>query len=496
MKDSFFYSQRYYILSIFFLVLLSRSIGIWSFALFDDAFISLRQGMNLFDHGVFHFNINERVTASSAPIFAIISGLLYKIGCSPEFSIPAFNAVCDLLLCLLIAYRYQSTPSIGLMFSAVYLACFSVLRVSSGGMEASLFNLFMALALHNLTLRKYLLCGVILALSIFVRLEALIMLSIFFVYLTLFERHGIWRFSISSGIILSVLLGSMYVYYGNILPHSVIAKSHVHGNMNDFLLAAFVTPLFGKYFIALIGLSLGFVIYKKQHTIFKDIFLSMWLVFTLLYILAYCIKNPAIWVWYTIPIFPSICLLISITFYYFMRQLSEYYQKNIPKFIYGTAIITHLYYANHFGENQARLYLHRSIEQFCNTVKDTDVIAAIDLGVIGYYCYKNTIVDLAGLASPKVVAAFSPNSSPFVFHEKMSQNVQQKFLNIISQEKAQYLILFTDGQIMRTIMNTGLYTPIQKILKTEPMIKTDIILPEDFKVNEWEQNYYIFSYNK
>ncbi len=492
MNISFFYSQRYYIFSIVFLVFLSRSIGIWSFALFDDAFISLRQGMNFFDHGVFHFNINERVTASSAPIFALISGLLYKIGFSPEFAIPVFNAVCDLLLCLLIIYRYQSTPFIGFVFSAIYLACFLVLRVSSGGMEASLFNLFMALALHNLTLGKYFLCGVILVLSVFIRLEAIIMLGIFFVYLALFERQGIWRFSIPSGIILGVLLGGMYFYYGNVLPHSVIAKSYVHGHIEDFLLNAFIVPLFGKHFLVLIGLSLGFVIYKKQYAIFKDTFLSIWLVFTFLYILAYCLKNPAIWAWYTIPIFPAVCLLISIAVYHFMQQFSECYQKNMPKIIYGAAIITNLYYANHFGENQARPYLHHATEQFCNTVKDTDVIAAIDIGVIGYYCYKNTILDLAGLASPKVVTAFAPKSSPFVFHEKMSQDIEQKFLNIILQEKPPYIIVFTDGQIMSTIMSTGLYTPIKKTSKTEPAIKTDIILPEDFKVDEWEQNYYFF----
>src|SRR3990167_2668821 len=117
------------------------------FPVYDDAFITYRYAANLVDHGAFTYNLDDMVLGTTAPLFGLLCALFYWLGFDLPSTIPVFNILIDLAICL-ITYRQLSARNylVGFVFAFVYSISPIVGRIAVGGMEANLFVLVSLLA--------------------------------------------------------------------------------------------------------------------------------------------------------------------------------------------------------------------------------------------------------------------------------------------------------------------------------------------------------------
>jgi hypothetical protein len=109
--------------------------------IFDDAFITFRYAQHFAQGYGLVYNLHSRVLGTTTPLFAILLGVFVRFGIEPPSAARLIAVTADLFTAVL-SYsllktafgRLSATASIAAFASAPY-----ILRISLGGMEASLF---------------------------------------------------------------------------------------------------------------------------------------------------------------------------------------------------------------------------------------------------------------------------------------------------------------------------------------------------------------------
>ncbi len=276
------------------IIVICRLLAAYILPTFDDAFITYRYAFNLANgHGLV-YNPGEKVMGTTAPLFALLSTIPFFLSLPvPKFFL-FFNLLCDLgTLWLVYKYFFKGKANgLFFLFTCLFALDSMVSRVSIGGMEADLF-LFISLSglILYLNGRKNL-AAVILAAAYFLRPEAVIMLFIVFCYECYTTRRIPFKQGILSLFVLGLPLLCIYLYFGQVLPQSVIAKSTMAREPFLPLLKSifFPDPLFFLVFPLAIY---GFIQFFK-----KDSLLLLSGCWTFLFGLAYLVKAPHAWSWY------------------------------------------------------------------------------------------------------------------------------------------------------------------------------------------------------
>lgn len=227
--------ERFWLVSVALLAVVSRSayafvrgFGAGTEYLFDDALITLRYARNLASgHGLV-YNQGEAVLGTSSPLYAAIVALPSVLGCDPIISALLINIGCDILICWLLVYLARGWRSMQVLAPIFFLLQTNILFWSGTGMEFSLLILLCLATISLFAADCQRAAGLIAALALIGRVDAVIVFAGFAVVALLSLRKIPWPFlsTLTAGIVPWVLFAA--VCYGDPVPLSARARYQIY----------------------------------------------------------------------------------------------------------------------------------------------------------------------------------------------------------------------------------------------------------------------------
>lgn len=358
--------------------------------------------------------------------------------------------------------RDLDTPWAGTGAALVWaIAPFSV-TFAIGGLETSLYIFLLLSTIWSHSVGKHKLAAIMGALSFLTRPDALLLLGPLMLdrFLQVWPSIKARLSSVSSeniqsppkseALTVSELLGFFLpifawivfasLYFGNPLPHSIAAKSLAYHLPREAalvrLLQHYATPFLGHLTFGLTWIRVGLLLYPFLYLIGawrvlrKNIHAWYFLIYPWLYLLVFSIANPLIFRWYLTPPLPVYFLVILAGVETLFRTLvdsrlnrraisTNQITRPVSNSLFITTVIllpvflslrdwrlapTHGLQrpAPNMAWYQLELFYRQASEIINSEFKSQDstsVLAAGDVGVLGYYTGLN-ILDTVGLNSP------------------------------------------------------------------------------------------------
>lgn len=196
----------------------------------EDGMIVGRIVRNFATHGILSFNVDERVSTSTSPIFTLAAALLASIAnLDPIVAIKSIGLVSAVITCLLI-FRIltQFLPrSLAAIATGIYVFLPPVIAYSTNGLETALYTLLCCAALERIYVQDDSKAVILGAFAALVRPDGVLVLGIVGLAV-LWGNRSDWRALIRKCLpavmILAVGLGAHYLYYGALFPQTVTAK--------------------------------------------------------------------------------------------------------------------------------------------------------------------------------------------------------------------------------------------------------------------------------
>lgn len=448
-------------------LVMAASLVWWAFFRIDtgicleDALITYRYAENLALGEGFVFNPGERVLGTTTPLFTLMlaaAGLLFGTEHIPLASnlLSALFGQLAGLLTFAALRRLDFSSAVCASAAALFLFQPDVVVAATGGMETMLVVALMAGSFFALSARRNAAAVLLCALLVVARIDGILWASIVLL-LVCWERPG------STHRYLLLFCGALapgalfaQLYFGSVLPHSVIAKAAV-GNAGEPLaeletLAAHLRWFLGAAGfsaeplkrgpdsgIALVAIAIlalaGIVSIGSKPD--RTALLAIALFPPLLCAAYYLGRSPRIFPWYLVP--PLWCVSILVVIgaargWDVVRDRSRL--RRVRRLALGVCIgsllltlLLHLASAGlrelaHQGRMQSyEEGLRRRVGEWlaANTPESASV-ATEAIGYQGYYSERR-IIDLAGLTSREVVAASreSRGNSAHTFHRVLKR---------------------------------------------------------------------------
>jgi len=456
-------------------VVICRMLAAYTLPTFDDAFITYRYGSNLASGQGLVYNRGEKVMGTTAPLFAIIASLPVLLSVPIQNFFLFFNLLCDLAT-LYLVYKYffkHGSSLFFFLFVLLYALDPMVNRISVGGMEADLFLLVslsgLILYLHG----KKMLAAVLLAAVYFLRPEAVILLFVVFCYECYSTRKFPVRQAMIGLLVLSVPLLCIYLYYGQILPQSIIAKSTFTRAPIIYLIKSifFPDPVF--YLIFPLA-AYGFTRYFRKDPLFR--LTGTWI---LLFGLAYIIKAPHAWSWY----FYSIDVMQLLFACFGVKALLDPYRNNRrlnPVFKCSFLFLPVLFWiivlivkGRSGVEKNIYAELNRDFKD--SSQLSGKLIFADDIGALGYFT--NAIIyDNQKLVTPRA---------------SLYDNTYDRIINILPD----YLYLYCDPTYLGMMQDNKLLSEKYRFVKRYAFGGEQGYPDKNRLSNDFKQDYMLFKRN-
>lgn len=297
----------------------------------DDAFIHFRNVRNFAEGQGLFFNPGERLIGSTSPVYVFLLGLAARLG---GFDVPllarAFNCAADFAAAVL-GLRLLAWGGVPRVFRyAVVMTVVAEplgLLYSTAGMEMSLFLMASLGILLAFERGWWLPGGLALGILGWVRPEGVTVAIAGLAALLLERRHGVaLRATLAATASALVAAGALFVYYGTVLPQSLISKSadspwfptlDHHAAWDFFLYLASLTPLPAIFpgaatsgamvdrvaIIACAALQAGLTVagglyLRRKARVAGGALLG----FAALYYIFYAAANPMLFEWYYVPL--------------------------------------------------------------------------------------------------------------------------------------------------------------------------------------------------
>ncbi|MEE9442532.1 MAG: hypothetical protein V3V99_07680 [candidate division Zixibacteria bacterium] len=377
----------------------------------DDAFITFRYADNIANGLGFVYNVGEKVMGTSTPLFTLILSLLSLIGIKPIIGALFISLFCTGLTAAII-YRFAillSFEKYSILPVVIYILFPRILSTDIGGMETPLFALLVIAAFYyqrkNMLQAALLLSG----LAIMTRPEGILLFAIIFGRNIFTDASRTLKLSFVSLLPVAAWLIFSQVYFGSIIPHSIPAKLALYsrfGTMSFWNSIVFLMGwhnLFGiaMFIIALTGAH--WLYYRRRFGLLEIIWIAAMILF-------YSTGKTHLFLWYIAPIYPVYILIASAAIPYLFGKIEWAKNNSGPSvMIVASLTVATLLYANYAPlisfKNQQTTHkeIHKSIGKYLKFhAGANDVIAAEDIGYIGYFSQKK-ILDRDGLISPQAV---------------------------------------------------------------------------------------------
>ena len=460
----------------------------------DDAFITYRYARNILSGNGFAFNPGVHIQGTTTPFYTLLLTLLGLFARRETASFPEIalfvNVFADSLTALIIweigkKLNSATTGTAAALFWAIapYSVTFSI-----GGLETSLYILLLTASVYFYIQKKTRLAAFSSSLGVVTRPDGILLSILLIVHLiwTLLKDNqnpsqSKWdRFkTIIPEIILfsfPLLLwfGFAWIYFGNPIPHSILAKSQAYflPQKSAFIrfLQHFATPFMDQHTFGTYWVGVSLVLYPFLFIIGARKGLSNtsrlwpWILYPWLYFSIFSLANPLIFRWYlTPPLLPYIFFIFTGIEDIIRSILSKL--QHVPYLSALAAdqnVITNLVIIlpliltsqawtlkpDHGPQRPAPKMawfklelLYREAAQVINedlqSTKDPThpkpILAAADVGVLGYYTGLE-ILDLVGLNSREALDYYPLEKSAYVSNYAVPED-------LVLDKKPEYLVI-------------------------------------------------------
>ncbi len=301
----------------------------------DDAYITFRYSRNILAGNGFVYNQDEHVLGTTTPLYTILLSSVALISGGTDAPFPwialIINALADATTCILLflVCKRNGFTIAGIALSLVWaIAPYSV-TFAIGGLETSLYVLLLVSALLSYSNHRYNLCALFAGFALLTRPDALIFIGLLAMSRIFFDRPFSSKKIPMLGkefifFLIPVLPWVIFAtyYFGNPVPHSIVAKSMTYllppNTALTRLLQHFATPFLEHLTFGINWIGVGLILYPflslvgVYHFWQKGKRLSMLLLYPFFYFGAYAIANPLIFRWYLTPPLPIYMMLILI----------------------------------------------------------------------------------------------------------------------------------------------------------------------------------------
>jgi hypothetical protein len=416
----------------------------------DDAYITFRYARNLVEGNGPVFNPGQPVLGTTTPLYmGLLAAAALPFGGGdapfPEIAL-AVNALADALACLLLIRIGSSLRSPAAGWAAAVLWAVSPMSVTFavGGLETSVYILLLLSVLYCRLEGKLTAMGVLAGAAFLCRPDALILIALLWADLLIGSagtegwKSGLRRVRSASGPLIGILavwFAFAGLYYGTLLPHSLLAKSVAYrmdpGAGLVRLIQHYATPFFehltfGTGVIAVTAplylfLSIAGVLSAQRAR--PGAGAGAGLAFPWLYFAAFAAANPLIFRWYLAPPLPFLFLSIFLGLAGLLG-LPRPRAEGPPRFrglifgaLAGAAVLLSLrewrLSPDHGPDRPAPDMAYIRLELLYRQVADDlrpriqpgYTVAAGDVGVLGYFLDAK-ILDTVGLNSPESVGYY------------------------------------------------------------------------------------------
>lgn len=242
---------------------------------------------------------------------------------------------------------------------------------------------------------------------------------------------------LSGALPLIIWFGFAWLRYGSPIPHSVTAKASAYQLPADAafirLLQHFATPFLGHLTFGTAWIGVGLIVFPAmvlvaaRRALREDIAHWPLFAFPFVYFLVYAIANPLIFRWYLAPPLPLFILCIFLGFGNLSDDLR--FPPLLPILTLAAASLTLNGWSLHPDHGPDRpapdmayikleLLYQEAAEELLPLIEPGDVIAASDIGALGYYT-DAVILDTLGLISPQADPYYPLDDDDYVINFAM-----------------------------------------------------------------------------
>jgi len=490
----------------------------------DDAFITYRYARNILSGNGFVFNPGVHIQGTTTPLYTLLLSFLGLFTGGGNASFPKIallvNAFADSLTAVLIwkSGRKMNSATAGTAAALFWaIAPYSV-TFSIGGLETSLYILLLTASVYFYIHNKSRLAAFSSSLGVVTRPDGILLSILLIVDLiqTLFKDNqnpsqSNWDRikTILPEIILFCFplflwFGFAWVYFGNPIPHSILAKSQAYflPQKSAFIrfLQHFATPFMGQHTFGTSWVIAGLVLYPFLFIIgarkgLKDTSrLWPWILYPWLYFSIFSLANPLIFRWYlTPPLLPYIffiftglenitrSILTKLQQVPFLSTLAAH-QNMVTNLVIILPLILTLqgwtlkpdhgpqrpapkmaWFKLEFLYHEAAQVINEDVQQSTpDPPHPNPVLAAADVGVLGYYT-ELEILDLVGLNSHEALDYYPLEKSAYVSNYAVPED-------LVLDKKPEYLVILEVYGRNNLLKNPGFLNQYKMIHK----IQTDI----------------------
>jgi hypothetical protein len=419
---------------------------------YDDAFITFRYAENIAAGHGFVYNMGEKVLGTTTPLFTLV---LSALACLKVPLMTGALIVSLLVSGLTAVILYLFARSLGMaQFSLVPLTLYlffpRLLATDTGGMETPLFTLLVTAAFYFQYNRLPFHAVTAAALASVTRPEGLLALGILIAYIGFKDLKQMFVSGVLACLIVLPWVIFAGYYFGSPVPNSIAGKLALYSPWGvkpwwenlTFIMGwyhPFGIPLF---LLAVVG---AWWLIKRQKFGRLEIIWLSGMFFSL------TLAPTYLFLWYITPIYPIYFLFVGGAFSFISgwREQRRKHTKILGRLVI-TAMAIVLVVFDYSSVQSHRSYrnmtktVHQAIGLYLRAnARPTDVVAAEDIGYIGYYSGLK-ILDRDGLISPEVI--------PY--------NRDENYLGLILDKEPEWFVADTDSptsQFMRSSEFTARY---------------------------------------
>lgn len=376
---------------------------------YDDAFITFRYAENIAAGNGFVYNVGERVLGTTTPLFTLILAALVRLGIPVEtaallISLPASGLTAVVLYRWAKSLDYEPFAFIPVI---IYILFTRLLATDSAGMETALFTLLVTVSLYFQYRMRVVEAMSLAALSAVTRPEGFLVLAILFAWDIFQHRRNLLINSIVAVLVVLPWIIFAYGYFGSPIPNSIHGKLALYsrfGTLSPWNNISFLLGWQNPFGIFLtIGSLIGcWWLWKKHRLGWPEL---IWVAAMLGFL---TISRTHLFVWYAVPIYPVLIIWTTALFpaaYQRFAWLRRYSQVTVPTIVIGLTIVmlaaNYIPVQNYQSYQKTLTTVHRAIGIYLRDhAKKGDVVAAEDIGYLGYYSGLK-IIDRDGLISPE-----------------------------------------------------------------------------------------------
>ena len=382
---------------------------------FDDAYITYRYARNIAVGRGFVYNAGQPVLGTTTPLYALLlAGLSLLSPDIPRLShvISAGAWAVSVPLIFGIA-RSGNRVLVGLV--AASLLATNALFLNVLGMETTLYVLIILLTFYLYVSERPSLAALCAGLAFLTRWDGILVVGVLLAAQALKEPGAVPRAAAISALVIVPWLVYSQLTFGSIFPNTFFAKSGQgwKSGLGAVEIGSFPQGLVklasaayreNPLFLLPVGLSIAGAYAAVRDRV------TWWpvLLWTGAYFAGYTVLGVLQFPWYYPPLVPAFALLIGLGVEDLVRLLpkkSWMHRAGLAFVLTATCLVPSAdwLFANRRLKPNPRVATYRQVGEWLrNHTKPESTVAAIEIGVIGFYADRE-IVDTMGLVSPEMV---------------------------------------------------------------------------------------------